>query len=99
MANILMSKNPQRFYIPSSNTDHTIDFSDMVKGDTMGTIFIDNISAPVRFNTKGAVDPDYSGVYTTTDKCILDAAITANENFLHYYGASGTSFQVYVSVQ
>lgn len=71
----------------------------MIKGDQMGTILIDNISAPVRFNIAGVVDPDYSAVYTTTDKCLFDAPITGSQNFLHYYGASGTSFQVYISTQ
>lgn len=94
-----MTRNPERFYIPSSNTDHTIDYTDMIKGDQMGTILIDNISAPVRFNIAGVVDPDYSAVYTTTDKCLFDAPITGSQNFLHYYGASGTSFQVYISTQ
>ena len=99
MANIIMTRNPERFYIPSSNTDHTIDYTNMIQGDTMGTILIDNISASVRFNTAGVVDANFSGVYTTTDKCLFDAPIKGSENLLHYYGSSGTRFQVYISTQ
>jgi hypothetical protein len=99
MATIRMTRNPERVYITASNTDQTLDYTDMIKGDQMGTILIDNISAPVRFNIVGAVDANYSGVYTTTDKCLFDAPISSSENLLHYYGASGTSFQVYISTQ
>jgi hypothetical protein len=100
-ANVIMTQNPQRVYITATNTDQTLDYSNILGSDDfMGTILIDNISASVRFNTAGAVDPNYSGVYTTTDKCLFDARRSGSDsNLLHYYGASGTSFQVYISTQ
>lgn len=96
MARTVLQFNPQRVYIPSSNTDHELDFGSVLSSDDFnGTILIDNISAPVRFNMNGAVDANFSGVYTTTDKPIFDARRSQNADpVLHYYGASGTSFQV-----
>ena len=98
MANTVLQFNPQRVYIPSSNTDHTLDFSQLLGTDDFnGTILIDNISAPVRFNMNAAVDANFSGVYTTTDKPVFEARrVPSGDNSRHYYGASGTSFQVTV---
>lgn len=91
---IRMTVNPQKIYIPTTNEDHTIIFDDVMIGDDyMGTIKIDNISAAVRFNANGAIDANYSASYTTTDTPLFDAKKGVP---LHYYGASGTAFQVTV---
>jgi len=92
-----LTVNPQRVYIETSNTDQTLIFDDILGADDfMGTILIDNISASVRFNSDGAVDANYSSPYTTTDKCLFDAK---RGKPFHYYGASGTYFNVYISTQ
>lgn len=97
MATVNMSVNPQIITIDLHNQDRTLSFDSMLLSDDfIGTVVIDNISAPVRFNTEGEVNASTSGTYTTTDTPFFDAK---KQKDLHFYGASGTTFQARILYQ
>lgn len=96
MAETVMTVNPQKVTVPSNTSDHTLNFDALLnEGDEEGTIWIENISGPMRFNAKAATDATISGVYTTTDKLVLDCK---RGTPLHFRGAAGAeTFQASVS--
>lgn len=95
MAEIILSRNPEKVYLPSSNTDHTINFDNVLgQDDFNGTIKVDNITSNVRFNIAGAVDVNFSAVYGSSDTGVYFDARRGMP--LHVYGASGAGMQITV---
>jgi hypothetical protein len=92
MATQTMTVNPQKITVPANTNDNDLNIDAFISNQ--GTILIENISGPIRFNNEGTTDGTISGVYTTTDKLILDAQ---KGQTLHFRGAAGSeTFQITV---
>ncbi len=95
-----MTVNPQIITIDLHNTDRTLSFDAMlISDDFVGTVVLDNISADIKINTEGTVDTSASagsGIYGTSDTPFFDARRGKD---LHFYGASGTTFQARILYQ
>lgn len=101
MATQIMTVNPQKVTVPGNTNDNDIDISAFMLNE--GTILIDNISGPIRFNISGVTSATNSAVYTTTDKIVLFKRYAANlasndsAQTLHFRGAAGgETFQLTV---